>query len=75
MKAPEPFTKVMIQTTSWCNSGCIICPSKKLRSVLPQGEMTDPLFEKIITELSELKNLTRVMPYLMNEPLMDKNLV
>ena len=58
---------VMIQTTSFCNSSCVMCPSKEFRAMLPQGEMKQALFENIINELSYNKKILRIMPYLMNQ--------
>ncbi|HEX68105.1 MAG TPA: radical SAM protein [bacterium] len=73
----RPFfpTHVMIQTTSYCNSACAFCPYKEVKDELPQGMMEEKTFVKIVEELSRHKEIKRVMPYLMNEPLCDKEIV
>lgn len=65
---------LMIQTNSRCNSACIMCPWPKMAKVHPQGEMDDELFTKICRELADHPEVEMVMPYLMNEPLLDKKL-
>ncbi len=71
-----PFPrKVMIQTTSRCNSGCVFCPYREVRKEFPQGEMEEDLFQSILDELSRYKEVERVIPYLMNEPLCDKRII
>ena len=63
-----------IQTINLCNSSCIMCPisdkqKKKIEII------SDTLFKKIITEIiSESRSGTIILPYLQNEPLMDKNI-
>jgi len=54
----------------------MICPYKDTLSVQMQGKMKLILFKKIIDETSDFQTSVRqVMPYLMNEPLMDNNLI
>lgn len=67
-------SKVMIQTTSLCNSHCIMCPYETTSTIQSQGNMEWKLFKKIINECKEHK-IERILLYLMNEPLMDKNIV
>jgi len=64
----------MIQTTSFCNGACIFCPYPEVKNELPQGIMEEELFRKIVDECSRYK-VERIMPYLMNEPLLDPHLV
>ncbi len=66
---------IMIQTTSLCNSSCVFCPYRDVSKEFSQGKMEDAVFRKIIEELSEHKEIERVMPYLMNEPLCDKRII
>lgn len=66
---------VMIQTTSLCDSGCLMCPWPKVKSKFPQGHMTDELYHKIMAELAEHPEVEQIMPYLMNEPLVDPKIV
>lgn len=66
--------KVMIETISFCNSRCIICPAQKLSKELPQGMMPWNLYKKIIDECSEY-GILNIYSYLANEPLLDEDLV
>lgn len=65
---------IMIQTTSYCNADCVICPYKSLVDKQPQGFMNKMTYKKIIDEISNY-NVKRILLYLMNEPLMDKDIV
>lgn len=68
--------KVMLQTVSRCNAACAFCPYPVVSRELPQGEMEQPLFERIIDECAEHPGaVQRLLPYLMNEPLLDRRLV
>ncbi len=66
--------KVMIQTISRCNASCEFCPYSYISQ--DHGQMSESLFQKIIDELQDHKTtINNIMPYLMNEPLMDKDLL
>lgn len=65
---------VLIQTTSACNARCMICPYKDTYATMPQGVMDDALFARIVDELARHNEVFQVMPYLMNEPLLDAKL-
>lgn len=65
---------VMIQTVSGCNASCKFCPYPYIRKQIPFSKMDDSTFRKIIDECSHHKNIKVIMPYLMNEPLLDRNL-
>ena len=70
---PEYF---LIQTISLCNATCTICPYRETVAIQKQGRMEMSLFKRIIDEAFLFqKNVRQIMPYLMNEPLMDKTLV
>lgn len=61
-----------IQTTSYCNGRCIICPHRDV--VINPQHMNQELFEKIIDEINELSRggeNVLIIPYLNGEPLMD----
>jgi len=64
----------MIQTTSYCNADCVICPYRSLFNKQPQGIIHPETYKKIIDEASHY-NVERILLYLMNEPLMDKDIV
>ena len=65
---------IMIQTTSYCNANCVICPYGSLVKKQPQGLMDSRTYKKIIDEASNY-DVKRILLYLMNEPLMDKDIV
>ncbi len=66
-------THIQIQTSIFCGSRCAICPHAKLTTHKSQGIMDNDLFRKIIDECS-LYNPERIIPYLMADPLSDKNI-
>ncbi|NLH49201.1 MAG: radical SAM protein [Myxococcales bacterium] len=66
---------VMIQTTSRCNANCVMCPHPLVRRTMPQGDMDEGLFAALIDEIAAFPGLRRVMLYLMNEPLLDRQIV
>jgi len=65
---------IMIQTTSYCNADCVICPYSSLSKKQPQGLMNLKVYKKIIDEASNY-DVKRILLYLMNEPLMDKDII
>ena len=67
--------QVMIQTTSRCNSACVICPYPLVQKNLTHGDMDDSMFASIIDEIAGYPVLDRLMLYLMNEPLCDKKII
>ncbi len=67
--------RLMIQTTSACNSDCIFCPHKQFRDKLPQGKMSDALYRDILEEVSHVPERMRINLFLMNEPLLDRHIV
>lgn len=72
----EPFPRMlMIQTVSACNSSCVFCPHKRFRKTLPQGQMDDGLFRRLLAEASEHPEVSCINLFLMNEPLLDPRLV
>lgn len=64
---------IMIETISFCNSRCIICPTPELSKELPQGKMSRELYKKIIDEGSKYR-VKIICFYLNNEPLLDENI-
>lgn len=64
---------IQIQTTSFCNAKCLFCGYKHIHDKVDMGYMEEDLFRKIIDETSQ-HFIGRISPYLMNEPLMDKNM-
>ena len=71
---PYPL-QVMIQTTSICNSACVICPYPALAKKNPSGVMDEVMFTSLIDEIAGYPQIDRLLPYLMNEPLCDPKIV
>ncbi|MFH1830362.1 MAG: radical SAM/SPASM domain-containing protein [Pseudomonadota bacterium] len=65
--------EIQIQTVSRCNAKCIFCPASTLPPEMPHGKMDEGLFKKIIDEAVD-RRPSKIKPYLMNEPLVDKRL-
>ncbi len=62
--------RVQIETTSYCNAKCVMCP----QSIMPRRNqhMQEELFEKIINELSVYRDKLKVLSlHFLGEPLMD----
>jgi radical SAM protein with 4Fe4S-binding SPASM domain len=73
--APESvplFTRIQIQTVSWCNRSCAFCPSGKFP--VEKVFMPVAVYHRIIHQLQALNYAGRISPYLMNESLLDKRL-
>jgi radical SAM protein with 4Fe4S-binding SPASM domain len=66
-----PLT-VQIQTQSFCNGRCLMCPYPTTSQKLEQGEMERELFQKIADELAVEPLLATALFELHNEPLLDK---
>ena len=64
---------LQIQTFTGCNADCIFCPYGETYETQPKGKMPIELFRRIIDEAAE-HGVRRISPYLMNEPLMDRDL-
>ena len=70
---PDYPHSIDIQTKSGCNAHCTFCPVGKEANKV-YGTMSDELFEKIIDEILDYPSLYQINPYLLNDPLVDKNL-
>ena len=66
------FTRIQIQTVSWCNRSCVFCPSGKFP--VEKVFMSVEVYHRIIDQLQALNYAGRISPYLMNESLLDKRL-
>jgi radical SAM protein with 4Fe4S-binding SPASM domain len=69
------FKTAQIQTHSFCNADCIMCPYGDTRSMLKQGIMEDSTFTKVVDELMEYPSLERISLMLQNEPLLEKRIL
>ena len=65
---------IQIQTTAFCNASCSFCPYPETSRTLPMGTMDDDLFHAIVDQLAG-RDVLLLQPFLMNEPLMDKQIV
>lgn len=70
---PDFPEDIQIQTVTGCNASCVFCPSGKTKKPIPPARMDDDLYCKIIDECLQ-HPVKRISPYLMNEPLLDRNL-
>lgn len=70
---------VEIQTRTKCNAYCKICPYEKVENDLYENniyEMPIDKIKKIIDECAEHKNeISRIIPYLNNEPTLDARFI
>jgi len=65
---------LQVQTQSFCNGRCSICPYRIVSKRLEQGTMEWNLFAKIADELASEPLLSTVVFELHNEPLLDKRI-
>ena len=69
-----PLPRVIrIEPSSACNLHCIHCPTGA-RKNLKQGIMSEEVFEKIVSELKDNKNVDVVVLYHGGEPFLNKNI-
>jgi len=59
-----------IQTASYCNAKCMICPHREVSKNLPNGIMEMDLFKKIIDQIDNPWGV-KIIPYFNNEPFLD----
>lgn len=72
VRIPFP-AEIAIETHSYCNLRCIICPYVRMRR--EKGVMSEGLFHKIIDEVMSESRGTRLWLAIMGEPLLDKNII
>jgi radical SAM protein with 4Fe4S-binding SPASM domain len=65
---------LQIQTHSFCNGECTICPYPSTSRELEQGFMERDLFDKIVSEMRSATRLSMVGFASQNEPLLDERL-
>jgi radical SAM protein with 4Fe4S-binding SPASM domain len=63
---------LQIQTQSFCNGRCLMCPYPTVSQKLEQGKMDWELFKKIADEAATQPLLATALFELHNEPLLDK---
>jgi radical SAM protein with 4Fe4S-binding SPASM domain len=65
---------LLIQTQSFCNGRCSICPYPTVSKQLPQGRMEWSLFQKVLDEAAAEPLLASIVFELHNEPLLDERI-
>ncbi len=71
---PDFPRAIQIQTVTDCNADCVFCPYGATHDTQPRGRMAPDLFSRILDESAE-HGVRRISPYLMNEPLLDREIV
>ena len=66
---------IQVQTQSFCNGQCSVCPYPLVSQNLPQGRMEWELFTKIADESAAEPLLSTFVCMLQNEPLLDKRIL
>ena len=66
---------LQIQTQSYCNARCSVCPYPTVSRRLKQGEMEWALFERIADQLTSEPSPSRILFELHNEPFLDKRIL
>ena len=75
------FNNIQIQTIEFCNLKCDFCPNHYIiwdriedkKKGIPYNTMSVENYTKIVKNLAKLGYNGRFSPYLMNEPLIDKD--
>src|SRR5690242_4481053 len=70
---PEYPHSLDIQTQSGCNARCTFCGVGREENKV-KGAMSDELFQKVIDEALTFPSLRQINPYLLNDPLVDKDI-
>ena len=75
---PDPVSSapdhIQIQTITGCNASCIFCPNGKTRRNIPKGRRMDWDLYRSIVDQSIAMGIRRYSVYLMNEPMLDREL-
>lgn len=67
---------IELQTNSLCNGKCVVCPYDEISKKYKAEAMNNEGIEKIIKECDFYKQkIERMIPYLNNEPTLDKRLI
>jgi MoaA/NifB/PqqE/SkfB family radical SAM enzyme len=70
---PKYPYSIDIQTQSGCNARCTFCGVGREKNK-QKGAMSDELYQKIIDEVLTFPELRQINPYLLNDPLVDKDI-
>ena len=67
--------EIQIQTITYCNAKCQMCPYSKVYKNISHGKIKMNNYKRLLDECSEHKqSVKNFKPFLMNEPLIDKRL-
>ncbi len=69
------FKIIHIETMSFCNGGCTFCAAAAQFKMMDGSKMPVEVYEKILSDLSQLDYRGRISLYCNNEPFLDKRLV
>ncbi len=73
--AAHPFPGVIqLQTINACQAACKMCPYPIFKDVFARGRMDDELFNKVMQEIAQHKEVDTFVPMLQNEPFLDKHI-
>jgi len=65
-----------VESITGCNARCVFCGQYELRKGLPNGRMSDELFQKIVDECVGYEGLLKRFSFAFdNEPMLDKKLI
>src|SRR4029077_2221945 len=73
--APPFPREIQIQTNTFCNATCVMCPYPKVSKEVTNGKMSEELYTEILAQCAHEPGVGRIEPFLMNEPFTDKRLV
>jgi hypothetical protein len=52
---------IEVQTASYCNSSCIVCPYTKVKPYVPMGKMKRQLWDKLIDEFAMNRAILKIL--------------
>ncbi|MDH3637902.1 MAG: SPASM domain-containing protein [Gammaproteobacteria bacterium] len=70
---PDYPYSIDIQTRSGCNARCSFCGVGRETNRI-NGRMSDALYQRIIDEALQFPGLRQINPYLLNDPLVDRDI-
>ena len=74
-KRHDGFNRISIETINRCNGVCPFCPVNAQQVQRPYSKMSKVLFEKLISELVEIKYAGMLRLFCNNEPFLDERII
>jgi glycosyltransferase involved in cell wall biosynthesis/MoaA/NifB/PqqE/SkfB family radical SAM enzyme len=74
-ETPSFPIEIQIQTNTFCNATCVMCPHPEVKQEVSMGHMEESLYRDILLQCAAEPGLKRIEPFLMNEPFTDKRLL